>query len=152
MCFSTDMVHSGHIDIIQKAQELGTLIVGVLSDEAVAGYKRFPLMPFEERKVLFEHIAGVSQVVEQKELSYRNNLLQLKPNYVVHGDDWKLSFQKPVREEVLEVLHSYGGELVEYSYADDEKYQELEKRARVELSMPDMRRGRLKKAIAMKGW
>lgn len=151
MCFSTDMIHSGHIDIIRKAEKLGKLIIGVLSDEAIASFKRFPLMPFEERKVLFENITGVSRVVEQKELSYRNILYELKPDIVVHGDDWKEGFQKPIREEVIEVLNSYGGELVEFPYNKDARYDELEKQTRMQLGMPDYRRGRLKKLISMKG-
>ena len=109
MCFSTDVLHNGHISLIKKAAELGKLIVGVLSDEAVASYKRFPLMPFEDRKVLFESISGVSRVVEQTELSYKNNLLKIKPDIVVHGDDWKYNFQKPVRDEVIDILDAYGG-------------------------------------------
>jgi len=151
MCFSTDMIHSGHIAIIRKAEKLGKLIVGVLSDEAVISYKRFPLMPFEERKAMFENIIGVSKVVEQKTLSYRENLEELKPDYVVHGDDWQVGFQKTIRDEVCNVLASYGGRLVEYPYSKEEKYVELEKRARVELSTPDIRRARLKKSLAMKG-
>lgn len=151
MCFSTDMIHSGHIAIIRKAEKLGKLIVGVLSDEAVISYKRFPLMPFEERKAMFENIAGVSKVVEQRTLSYRENLEELKPNYVVHGDDWQTGFQKTIRDEVCNVLATYGGCLVEYPYSKEEKYEELEKRARVELSTPDVRRARLKKALSMKG-
>ncbi|MBO5480397.1 MAG: phosphoenolpyruvate mutase [Clostridia bacterium] len=151
MCFSTDMLHSGHIAIIKKAKKLGRLIVGVLSDEAIASYKRFPLMPFAERKSLFENINGVAAVVEQKELSYKNILTDLKPDYVVHGDDWKTGFQKPIRDEVLAVLQSYGGELIEYPYSKDEKYDELEKNSRLQLAMPDARRGRLKKLLAMKG-
>ena len=151
MCFSTDMIHSGHIDIIRKAEKLGKLIIGVLSDEAIASFKRFPLMPFEERKVLFENIAGVAGVIEQKELSYKNILIELKPDIVVHGDDWKEGFQKPIRDEVLEVLNSYGGELVEFPYSKDAKYDELDKQMRMQLGMPDYRRGRLKKLINMKG-
>lgn len=151
MCFSTDILHSGHISIIKKAERLGKLIVGILSDEAVASYKRFPLLPFSERKVMFENIAGVYRVVEQSTLSYKENLEKYKPAYVVHGDDWGTGFQKPIRDEVVSVLTSYGGRLVEFPYSEDEKYRELEQRARAELSMPDMRRGRLKKAIAMKG-
>lgn len=151
MCFSTDMIHSGHIAIIKKAAKLGKLTVGVLSDEAVASYKRFPLMPFEERKSLVENINGVAKVVEQKTLSYADNLRTLRPTYVVHGDDWKQGFQKPIRDEVNEVLAEYGGQLVEYPYSNDEKYKELEKLSRKQLSMPDMRRGRLKKLLAMKG-
>lgn len=151
MCFSTDMLHSGHIAIIRKAEKLGRLIIGVLSDEAVVSYKRFPLMPFDERKTMFENIAGVYKVVEQKTLSYKENLEKYHPDYVVHGDDWVTGFQKPIRDEVCCVLASYGGQLVEYPYSKDEKYEELEKRARVELSTPDVRRARLKKALVMKG-
>ena len=151
MCFSTDMIHSGHISIIQKAAGLGRLTVGVLSDEAVAGYKRFPLLPFSKRKIMFENISGVYRVVEQKKLSYRENLEKYRPDIVVHGDDWTQGFQQPIRDEVIEVLNGYGGKLVEFPYSDDEKYIELEKRARAELSMPSMRRSRLKKAISMKG-
>lgn len=151
MCFSTDMVHSGHIAIIRRAARLGKLIVGVLSDEAVISYKRFPLLPFAERKALFENITGVSQVVEQKTFSYRENLERYQPDYVVHGDDWVSGFQKPVREEVLSVLSGYGGRLVEFPYSNDEKYQKLESRARVHLSLPDVRRARLRRAIEMKG-
>ena len=151
MCFSTDIIHSGHIDIIRKAEKLGDLTIGVLSDEAIASFKRYPLMPFEERKVLFENITGVKKVVEQKELSYKNILDELKPDIVVHGDDWKEGFQKPIRDEVIEALNSYGGELVEFPYNKDARYDELEKQTRLQLGMPDFRRGRLKKLINMKG-
>lgn len=148
---SADILHSGHIAIIRKAQRLGRLVVGVLSDEAVASYKRFPLVPFSERKTMLEHITGVSQVVEQNSLSYRENLLALKPDYVVHGDDWRMGVQKPVRDEVLEVLAQYGGTLVEYPYSNHQTYQALENRARMELSLPDARRARLKRLLGMKG-
>ena len=151
MCFSADMLHSGHMTIIKKAQTLGRLTIGVLSDEAVASYKRFPLIPFEERKSLIENISGVERVVEQKTLSYADILRRLKPDYVVHGDDWVDGFQRPLRDEVVSVLAEYGGELVEFPYSRDAKYDELERLSRAQLSMPDMRRGRLKKLLAMKG-
>lgn len=151
MCFSTDIIHSGHISIIKKAERLGKLIIGVLSDEAVASFKRYPMIPFSERKSLFENIAGVYKVVEQKTLSYKDILNELKPDYVVHGDDWTTGFQKPIRDEVLDILSSYGGELVEFPYSNDEKFNELDKQFRSQLSMPDIRRGRLKKLIEMKG-
>ncbi|MBR0313413.1 MAG: phosphoenolpyruvate mutase [Oscillospiraceae bacterium] len=151
MCFASDMLHSGHIAIIKKAAKLGKLTIGVLSDEAVASYKRFPLMPFAERKSLFENISGVKHVVEQKTLSYADVLRELKPTYVVHGDDWREGFQKTIRDEVVSVLAEYGGQLVEFPYARDSKYDELDKRSRAQLAMPDYRRGRLKKLIDMKG-
>ena len=151
MCFSADVLHSGHIAIIKKAKELGDLTVGVLSDEAIAGYKRFPMIPFAERVALFENIVGVDKVVEQKELSYVETLEKLKPDYVVHGDDWKEGFQKPIREEVIETLKKWSGELVEFPYSNSETDDELEKQVRSRLGMPDSRRGRLKKLIELKG-
>ena len=116
MCFSTDVIHGGHISIIQKASGLGELVVGVLTDEVVASYKRFPILSYEERAKILQGIKGVSKVIPQKTLSYRENLLKLKPDYVVHGDDWKTGFQKPIREEVINILNEYGGN-IEYPYS-----------------------------------
>ncbi len=151
MCFSTEYIHSGHVEIIKKARRLGRLIIGILSDEAVSSYKRYPLIPFEERKALFENMAGVERVVTQNTLSYAENLRELKPDFVVHGNDWVEGFQKPIRQEVCEVLAEYGGRLVEYPYSDNPMYKELDANHRAEASMPDVRRGRLRKLINMKG-
>ena len=151
MCFSADIIHGGHIAIIRKAQKLGKLTIGVLSDEAVASYKRFPLVPASERKVMFENIAGVDRVIIQDTLSYRDVLEREKPDIVVHGDDWVTGFQKPIRDEVVEILAGYGGRLVEYPYASDPKYKEIDKRQRADLAMPDIRRGRLKRMLEAKG-
>ncbi len=151
MCFSTDIIHGGHIAIIRRARKLGRLMIGVLSDEAVASYKRMPLVPASERRAMLENIAGVSRVVEQKTLSYRENLLRYRPAIVVHGDDWCSGFQKPIREEVAEVLASYGGRLVEYPYSNDPRYQEIDARTRADLAMPDLRRGRLRRMLEAKG-
>ena len=151
MCFSTEYIHSGHVAIINKARRLGRLIIGVLSDEAVSSYKRFPMIPFSERKALIENLSGVERVVEQKTLSYAENLRKLKPDYVVHGNDWCEGFQKPIRQEVCDVLEELGGKLVEYPYSDNPMYKELDANHRAELSMPDIRRGRLRKLINMKG-
>lgn len=151
ICFSTDILHNGHLALIKKAKRLGRVIVGVLKDEVIASYKRYPLVPFSERKAMFENISGVYQVVEQSSLSYKENLEKYKPDYVLHGDNWKTGFQKPIREEVCSVLASYGGKLVELPYHKEEKYAELEKRTKAELSMPDVRRGRLKKELELKG-
>ena len=151
MCFSTDIIHGGHIAIIKKAQKLGRLIIGVLSDEAVTSYKRLPLVPASERKIMFENVAGVYKVVDQETLSYKANLEKYKPAIVVHGDDWCTGFQKPIRDEVVSILASYGGKLVEYPYSADDKYKDIEARTRSDLAMPDIRRGRLKKVLEMKG-
>lgn len=151
MCFSTDIIHGGHIAIIKKGQKLGKLIIGVLSDEAVASYKRLPLVPASERKVMFENVAGVYKVVNQRTLSYKENLEALHPDIVVHGDDWCTGFQKTIRDEVVSILASYGGKLVEFPYSSDDKYKDIEARTRSDLAIPDNRRGRLKRVLEMKG-
>ena len=151
MCFASDIIHGGHITIIKRAQRLGRLIIGVLSDGAVASYKRFPLVPASERKRLFENVAGVYKVVDQETLSYRENLERYKPDIVVHGDDWCTGFQKPIRDEVVSILASYGGKLVEYPYSSDPKYKEIDARTRADLAMPDIRRGRLRRVLEAKG-
>ena len=151
MCFASDIIHGGHIAIIKKAQKLGKLIIGVLSDEAVASYKRMPLVPASERKLMFENIAGVYKVVDQNTLSYKENLEKFKPSIVVHGDDWVTGFQRPIRDEVTAILAIYGGKLVEYPYSTDPKYAEIDARTRSDLAMPDIRRGRLKRMLDAKG-
>jgi len=152
LCFSTDILHNGHFALIKRAKRLGRVVVGILTDEVVSSYKRFPLLPFSERKAMFENIAGVDRVVEQNSLSYRENLEKYKPDFVVHGDDWQSGFQKPIREEVCNILASYGGKLVELPYNNNEKYRDLEKRTRADLAMPDFRRGRLRKELKVKGF
>lgn len=151
MCFSTDILHGGHISIIKKAEKLGKLIIGVLSDNAIASFRRYPMVPFEERKALIESISGVWKVLEQKTLSYADNLRELHPDFVVHGDDWKEGFQKPIREEVTSILAEYGGKLVEFPYSKDKKYIDLENASRAQLAMPDIRRSRLRKLLSIKG-
>ena len=150
MCVSTDIIHSGHISIIKKAADLGDLTIGVLSDEAVASFRRFPLMPFEERRALFENIVGVDHVIEQKTLSYKDVIKTLKPDIVVHGDNWREGFQSAIRSEVTSLLAEYGGKLIEYPYSNDKKFQDLEQGIRAQLSIPDIRRGRLRKLLSMK--
>ena len=150
MSMSTDVIHGGHIKIISEAATLGELTVGVLTDEMVASYKRFPLLSYEERVKIIENIKGVAHVVPQNTLSYRENLESLHPTYLVHGDDWQTGFQKPIREEVIEVLKSYGGELKEFPYSSDAQYAAFEDAAKNQLSSPDIRRGRLKKLLALK--
>lgn len=151
MCFASDIIHGGHIAIIKKAQKLGRLIIGVLSDEAVVSYKRMPLVPASERKRMFENIVGVYKVVDQGTLSYKENLEKYKPSIVVHGDDWVAGFQRPIRDEVTAILATYGGKLVEYPYSSDPKYAEINARTRSDLAMPDIRRGHLKRMLDAKG-
>ncbi len=150
LSMSTDVIHGGHMNIIQKATELGELTVGVLTDEVVASYKRFPLLTYDERVKIISNLKGVAKVVPQDTLSYKKNLEALKPDYLVHGDNWREGFQSSVRAEAIEVLASYGGILKEFPYSADEQYQRLEDASRDRLSIPDVRRSRLKKLLGMK--
>lgn len=110
---SADLVHPGHLIVLREGAKLGEVTVGVLTDEAVASYKRLPYMPYEQRKEVIENIKGVARVVPQTTLDYRPNLLELKPDYVVHGDDWKTGVQKETRQQVIDTISVWGGELVE---------------------------------------
>lgn len=150
VCFFTDIIDRNHIAIIKRAEQLGKLIVGVLSDQAIMDCECFLQTQYLERKTMFENIVGVYKVVEQKTLSYRENLERYKPAYVIYGDDWKFGFQKLIRDEIIFVLATYGGKLVEYSYFENIKFQKLKKYYRLELSMPEVRRGRLRKVLSSK--
>ena len=151
MSMSTDVIHGGHINIIKKAAALGELTVGVLSDETVASYKRYPLLSCEERMKIVAAMQGVAHVIKQEGLSYRCVIRELKPDIIVHGDDWRTGVQQPIRDETIALLKASGGELVEFPYTVNAEYDKIEANARAQLSMPDMRRARLKKLIGLKG-
>lgn len=150
MSISTDILHGGHINMIERAAALGELTVGIISDEVIASYKRFPLLTFEERAKLISHIKGVCHVVRQTSISGVENIAADKYDYVVHGDDWKKGFMAQIREETIKAVHEYGGEVIEYPYSHDEAYSQLERRAMSDLSLPDVRRGRLRKLLQFK--
>jgi phosphoenolpyruvate phosphomutase len=114
MC--ADVIHPGHLNIINTARELGKVVVGLLTDEAISSYKRQPFFSFEERKALVEHIKGVDEVVTQDTLDYVDNLRKFRPDFVVHGDDWKEGVQNETRQRVIDALAEWGGELVEPEY------------------------------------
>ena len=149
MCFSTDLIHQGHLHIIRRAADLGELTVGVLTDEVIASYKRYPLLPLEERMEMFAAIKGVSRVVVQDQLSYAKVLRELRPDVVVHGDDWQTGYQANIRREAAGLLAQWGGELVEYPYTDSETEHTISKLDQL-LSLPENRRSRLKKLLSYK--
>ena len=91
---SADLIHPGHMNIIKEAAKLGDVIIGLLTDKAIASYKRLPYMTYEQRKAVIENIKGVKKVIPQETLDYRPNLRKIKPDYVVHGTDWREGVQK----------------------------------------------------------
>ena len=110
---SADLIHQGHLNVIAEGRKLGKVIIGLLTDEAIASYKRLPLISFNERKLIVENLKGVEKVVPQTSLDYVPNLKAIKPDYVVHGDDWKTGIQKEIRQRVIDALAEWGGALVE---------------------------------------
>ncbi|MDR2648315.1 MAG: phosphoenolpyruvate mutase [Clostridiales bacterium] len=148
--FSTDMVHGGHIKILRRAAGIGKVTVGVLSDRAVASYKRYPLIPFEEKRTVFENVKCVDNVIEQDELSYKTVLLSERPDFVIHGDDWNSGPQKPIRDEVISVLSEYGGCLIEFPYSRNRKYEIIERDLKYQSALPDIRRAKLRKLLLIK--
>lgn len=150
IAMSADFIHHGHINLIEKASELGEITVGVLSDEAIASYKRFPMLGFHERLRVIANIKHVANAVIQDTVDYENNLRMLKPDYVVHGDDWREGIQKNIRSKVVEVLKEWGGQLIEYPYTADVSIEKLRKQNSMQALLPEMRRARLSQLLKIK--
>lgn len=150
IAISADVLHHGHINLIKKASEYGDLIVGVLTDEVVATYKRFPVLSFEERSFIIENINGVKKVVPQESLDYTENLKKYKPDYVFHGDDWKEGIQSKIRQNVLDVLKEWDGQLIEIPFTHDVSIDKINNILKETSAIPDNRRGRLRKLISLK--
>jgi phosphoenolpyruvate phosphomutase len=147
---SADLLHPGHLNILATAREHGTVIVGLLTDAAIATYKRLPHMTFEQRRLVVEAIKGVDRVVPQETLDYEPNLRELRPDYVVHGDDWKEGVQKATRARVIEVLAEWGGELIEVPYTQGVSSTQLIAAARHQGTTPGIRMSRLRRLLAAK--
>lgn len=146
-CFCTDVIHEGHLNIIEQAKKYGEVIVGVLSDEAMVRFNRFPGVDFEERIRMVEEIEGVKEVVVQKEIMYDEIIRELKPDYVIHGDNWKNGPMKAIRDNVVSLLSSYGGEVIDVPYTYSENVRRTDARMKEKLGMPEYRRKRLRKLI-----
>jgi|TARA_B110000444_G_scaffold253700_1_gene285002 phosphoenolpyruvate phosphomutase / 2-hydroxyethylphosphonate cytidylyltransferase len=147
---SVDLIHEGHINIIKEAAKLGTVTVGLLTDKAIASYKRLPYMPYDNRKLIISEIKGVHNVVKQHTHSYKENLLDLKPDYVVHGNDWREGSQKEVRAEVIDTLGQWGGELVEIPYTKNISSSILNKNIKEIGTTPNIRLSLLKRLLKAK--
>ena len=147
---SADLLHPGHINLINEAAKLGDLTIGLLTDKAIASYKRLPYMTFEQRKSVVQSIKGVSNVIEQSTLDYRTNLKKLQPDIVVHGDDWKEGVQSETRDHVIECLQKWDGKLVEIPYTKGISSSQLNKSLKEIGTTPDIRRMRLRRLIDSK--
>jgi len=147
---SADMIHHGHINIIKVAGTYGDVIVGLLTDKAIASYKRLPYLTYEEREAVVAGLKGVKKVVRQETLDYRPNLEALKPDIVVHGDDWKTGVQSKVRDQVIETLSKWGGKVIDVPYTKGISSTQLNKAVKANGTTPDRRRAQLKRLVQSK--
>ena len=147
---SVDLIHHGHINIIGEAAKYGEVTIGLLTDRAIASYKRLPYLDFEDRRKVVESIKGVSHVIPQEELDYVPNLTALKPDYVVHGDDWQTGIQKKTRERVIECLREWGGELIEVPYTKGVSSTKLNDKLKEIGTTPEIRMKRLRRLLESK--
>jgi phosphoenolpyruvate phosphomutase / 2-hydroxyethylphosphonate cytidylyltransferase len=150
VAMSADIVHPGHLNVIAEARRLGEVTVGLLTDKAIASYKRLPYMDFAQRKIVLENVVGVSQVVAQETLDYVPNLRVLRPDFVVHGDDWQTGVQKETRQRVIDTLAEWGGELVELPYTPGISSSQLKGAMQGVGTTPEIRRRRLRRLLSAK--
>ena len=150
VAMSADLIHPGHLNIIKKASTLGEVTIGLLTDEAIASYKRLPYLEFDQRKEIVENIKGVSKVISQETLDYRPNLLKMKPDFVVHGDDWREGIQSATRSQVVETINKWGGELIEVPYTPGISSTKINKSIREVGTTPGIRLKRLRRLIQSK--
>lgn len=147
---SADLIHPGHLNILKKAAELGDVTIGLLTDSAIASYKRVPYMNFQQRQEVVESLKGVYRVVPQETLDYVPNLQELRPDWVVHGDDWREGVQRETRQRVIDALAQWGGQLVEVPYTSGISSTGLQRALNEVGTTPDIRRGRLRRLLQVK--
>ena len=148
-CFCTDVIHDGHLNIIEKAHQRGKVIVGCLSDEALIRYNRFPTVSQDERLRLYRSIDGVEEVVLQNDMLYDDVIARLRPDYIVHGDNWLQGPERAIRDHVEALVAAYGGELIDVPYTYSDKVKKIDLQLREKLAMPEYRRKRLRQLIRM---
>ncbi|MBR1853027.1 MAG: phosphoenolpyruvate mutase [Lachnospiraceae bacterium] len=149
-CFCTDVIHAGHLNLLNKAAEYGPVTVGVLADAAMIRYNRFPTVSLEQRIEIVKKTGLATEVIVQQDIMYDKVLADLKPEYVVHGDNWKEGPEKAIRDNVVENLAKYGGKLIEVPYTYNEEVKRIDDNMKEKLAMPEYRRKRLRQLLTMR--
>ena len=119
IALTADILHHGHINLIEKARMYGEIIIGLLTDEAVADNKRLPYLNYEQRKKILINFKGVSKIVPQKEWDYSNNIKKIRPDFLIHGDEWRKGNSSILRKNAIKALNQYGGKLIEIAYTNN---------------------------------
>jgi len=147
---SADIIHPGHLNIIHEAAKLGSVVVGVLTDAAIASYKRLPYLNYEQRSIIVSNLKGVDKVIPQNTLDYIPNLEIVRPDFVVHGDDWKEGVQKQTRQRVIDCLAQWGGKVIDIPYTKGISSTQLNERLKEIGTTPEIRQKRLRRLLSAK--
>ena len=147
---AVDIIHEGHINILKTANKYGEVVVGLLTDEAIASYKNIPHLNYKRRKIIIQNIKYVKKVIPQTTLSYIHNLNLIKPDFVVHGDDWKKGVQKYARQDVIKTLKKWSGKLIEPKYTKNISSTAIKNKILEIGTSPQNRVSRLKRLISSK--
>lgn len=145
-----DILHTGHLNIINKAKKYGKIIIGLFTDDAIAEYKTFPLISYNQRLEIMRNIKGVNKIVKQKTWDYSENLNKIKPDYLIHGDDWRKGIQKKTRTKVINLLKKWNGKLIEVPYTKQTEIKENKKIMQNFIFNPENRVSRLKRLLNSK--
>lgn len=149
-CFCTDVIHEGHLNIIKQAGQYGRVVVGALSDEALIRFNKFPTKSLEQRIAMYQQLEGVAQVVVQHSVMYEDIFETIKPDYVIHGDNWREGSESAIRAHVAVRLQEYGGQLIEVSYTYNEHVKKIDRQLQEKLAMPEYRRKRLRQLLKIR--
>ena len=149
-CFCTDVIHEGHLNIIKQAGQYGRVVVGALSDEALIRFNKFPTKSLEQRIAMYQQLEGVAQVVVQHSVMYEDIFETIKPDYVIHGDNWREGSESAIRAHVAARMQEYGGQLIEVSYTYNEHVKKIDRQLQEKLAMPEYRRKRLRQLLKIR--
>ena len=152
VALAVDLIHRGHLNILNIAKKYGKVTVGLLTDRAISSYKKPPILDFKERLNIAKNLKAVDNVIPQESLDYTKNLKLLKPDFVVHGDDWKKGIQKNIRKKVIDTLKMWNGKLIEPKYTAGISSSKINDIINSLGTTPDIRRKSLKRYLEMKGF
>ena len=147
---TAESIHHGHIKLIDEGKKHGDIVIGLLTDNAVAKHKRLPLLNFDQRKTIIENISGVSEVIAQDEWDDSIIIEKLRPEYVIHGDDWLSGPQLRLRDNVIKTLNKYNGKLIELPYTKGISSKAISNHSNEMGISPELRLKNLKRCMSTK--
>jgi phosphoenolpyruvate phosphomutase len=149
---TADILHHGHINVIEHGRKYGDVVVGLLTDQAVSKFKRIPYLEYEHRKRIIENIVGVVRVTPQEEWDYAPNLMKLRPDYMVHGDDWLEGPQREYRRRAFAAMSQWGGQIIEIPYTHGVSSARLDEQERKLGTTPSIRLRQFRRQLSATGF